>query len=293
MRAMPLVLLALALLILTPAHAQAPLPNDPQAVAAEFLRLLPAMFMDDMAARAALEPVVLPGKVLQEGEWGPGAGEMIYVIMGLLSLAGAQPAAGEVGPEGQVVVPVQAPPLKLVLVPAEGKWKIDLEATWALLPEAIRAVAEGPAREHAAQEACLSNLRQLALAALMFAQDHGQTLPSAEAWTDEVMPYLKNEAILICPSAPELECGYALNRDVAGKALGDLANPAEQVLFFESNLGKRNATDDLRQAAAPGRHNGGNHYAFADGHCQWLGIPPGLEDPFGGLPGAGGPPPPD
>ncbi len=297
MRSLPLVVLTLIFLALAPAYAQppapapAPVPNDPQAVTQEFLRLLPGLFMDEGKTREALAPLVLPGNEPEGGERGPGAGEMIYVIMGLLSMTGAQPAAGEIGPDGRMILPVQAPPLKLVLVPVEGKWKVDLEATWALMPEAVRAVAEGPARARAEQEACLSNLKQLALAALMFAQDHDDTLPSADKWTDEIMPYLKNEAILRCPAAPELECGYALNRELAGKNVNFVANPAEGVLFFESNLGKRNATGTLRDAAVPGRHNGGNNYAFADAHCKWMGEPPGAAPPLGPAPGAGGPPP--
>ena len=291
MRALPLVVLALVLLALPPAHAQAPVPNDPQAVAREFLRLLPGMFVNDGKTREALGPLVLPGKVPEGGQGGPGGEEMLYVIMSLLSLSGAQPAAGEIGPDGRMTLPVQVPPLKLVLIQVEGKWKIDLEATWALLPEAIRAVAEGPARERGEQEACLSNLKQLTLAALMFAQDHDQTLPSAEKWTDEIMPYIKNEALLRCPAAPELECGYALNRDLAGKKLNALPNPAEAILFFDSNLGKRNATGTLEDVAIPGRHNGGNNYAFADGHCKWSAEPLGAAPPLGAGPGAGGPPP--
>ena len=285
----------LALLLLAPAWAQppadapAPVPNDPQAVAKEFLKLLPAMLGGDQRETLkALEPLVVPGN-LPEGQEGPGGEEMVYAILGILSLTGAQPAAGEVGPDGRVTLPVQVPPLKLVLVQVEGKWKIDLAATWAQMPEAVRAIAEGPAEERAGQTACLSNLKQLSLAAMMFAQDHDQTLPSADQWTDQLMPYLKNEAILKCPAAPELECAYALNAALAGKRLKDLPNPAEAILFFESNLGKRNATGTLEEVAVPGRHRGGNVYAFADGHIKWMGEPPGAAPPP--PPGAGGPPP--
>jgi prepilin-type N-terminal cleavage/methylation domain-containing protein len=81
------------------------------------------------------------------------------------------------------------------------------------------------AREKARQTACLSNLKQLGTAFLMYAQDYDETLPAVkfgnnaangESWpwavwpgsvdwngvfTHAVMPYFKNKDILQCPSA--------------------------------------------------------------------------------------------
>ncbi len=64
------------------------------------------------------------------------------------------------------------------------------------------------AREKARQTSCLSNLKQIGLAALMYAQDYDETFtgsnqncaPPNLAWSQLIEPYLKNEQILICPS---------------------------------------------------------------------------------------------
>ncbi len=273
----------------------AALEMDGEAMAQQFLRLLPRLFEGNEGdVRQALEPLVKPGEPIPP-EAGPDEAnvdmDLLFGLMGILSLAGAQPGAPETTPDGRVTIPVQAPPVRLVMVQVEGQWKVDLRASWALLPEPLRAVAEGPAREKATTETCLSNLKQLALAALMFAADHDNQLPSADKWTDEVIPYVKNEAILKCPAAPELECAYALNRALAGKNHLAIPRLAEEIIFFESNLGKRNATGTVQDLADPPRHQGGNNYAFADGHCKWSHELPGSAPPPAG-PGAGGPAPP-
>jgi len=67
------------------------------------------------------------------------------------------------------------------------------------------------ARDKARQATCLSNLKQLGLGVLMYAQDYDEILPygynySADGttlwwWQDSIRPYVKNEAIYTCPSA--------------------------------------------------------------------------------------------
>src|SRR5438128_11015091 len=58
------------------------------------------------------------------------------------------------------------------------------------------------AREQARKASCLSNLHQLGLGILMYAQDYDETLcrstqgtcgqPNAMAWADVILPYVKN-----------------------------------------------------------------------------------------------------
>ncbi len=59
------------------------------------------------------------------------------------------------------------------------------------------------AREKARQTSCLSNLKQLGLAALMYTQDYDEISPAARMyggpwWGELLMPYMKNTGILIC-----------------------------------------------------------------------------------------------
>ncbi len=95
------------------------------------------------------------------------------------------------------------------------------------------------AREKARAISCISNVKQLGLGAMMYAQDYDETLLPAgqryphqrlacfdgdtnfnanpRAWVDwevALYPYLKNEGIIACPSKREWGCnGYAMNTD--------------------------------------------------------------------------------
>jgi len=69
------------------------------------------------------------------------------------------------------------------------------------------------AREKARQATCQSNLKQIALAGLMYAQDYDEILPAAYVyhgtwgdpnvlrfWPFQLDPYMKNMQMIICPS---------------------------------------------------------------------------------------------
>ncbi|MEI6501936.1 MAG: DUF1559 domain-containing protein [Armatimonadota bacterium] len=69
------------------------------------------------------------------------------------------------------------------------------------------------AREKARQSSCLSNVKQMGLAFMQYAQDYDETLPTdwvtlppGVAWTDRytwramISPYIKNTQIFTCPS---------------------------------------------------------------------------------------------
>ncbi|MEN6344531.1 MAG: DUF1559 domain-containing protein [Armatimonadia bacterium] len=66
------------------------------------------------------------------------------------------------------------------------------------------------AREKARQSGCQSNLKQIGIAATMYAQDYDETMVTAwrisndqngTTWADMLMPYMKNLQILDCPSS--------------------------------------------------------------------------------------------
>lgn len=71
------------------------------------------------------------------------------------------------------------------------------------------------AREKAYQASCLSNMKQMGLAIMAYAQDYDETLPSSYyylngansnggymQWSGMIMPYCKNQGIFVCPSNP-------------------------------------------------------------------------------------------
>lgn len=87
----------------------------------------------------------------------------------------------------------------------------------------------------AAQKATVNNLRQLAIAALMYAQDHNEQFPAGMDDAEKLQQTLQaavklDPQIYAQPNTGEL---YQANPSLSGKGLGQIANPAEMVLFFE------------------------------------------------------------
>ena len=200
---------------------------------------------------------------------------MVHTILAFLMMLAETPENPQKleGDNAEVLFEPEAFPL--IMRRQDGKWKVDLKSTVERMPERFRdfmdkmGQARAQARPATHKQNCLNNLKQMALGAMMYIDDHDGKLPDANKWVDQLMPYLKNEAIFKCPSAPELECGYAMNAVLSGVHLKELQRPSEMVIFFDSHLGTRNATGGREAVCDPGRHNNGNCYAYADGHVKW------------------------
>ncbi len=161
------------------------------------------------------------------------------------------------------------------------------------------------AREKARQSTCLSNVKQLMLASLMYAQDYDEILcipyplPFAPyyfcptpAYGDGVLsPYVKNNQVFVCPSATTVGTyGYGITVHDFGyyyasyeaRSLGRVNNPASAIYIGDSDIYNR-ATGALAQQSlylySPNvygasylcskRHNDGGNYGFVDGHAKW------------------------
>ncbi len=129
------------------------------------------------------------------------------------------------------------------------------------------------ARSHAQQESCSSNLKQIALGMLMYAQDYDERFPPPSKWHSGTNPYVRNEGVFQCLSDSKfVQSSYAMNRNLGSLAMLDITRPAETVMNFESGLHIYNAFDlkgDVGASLAhPSRHPNGNNFAFADGHVK-------------------------
>ncbi|MGI5817973.1 MAG: DUF1559 domain-containing protein [Armatimonadota bacterium] len=142
------------------------------------------------------------------------------------------------------------------------------------------------AREKARQASCLSNMKQLGLGMMMYAQDYDERFGReshyyygpiamgssyARAWFgDYVQPYVNNRQILECPSMSwtyssyrsdwgPLVCSYAfpnINRDanhnsvtsLSGAKLAAVEAPADTIMLIESRSVQifTGSTNDLR-----------------------------------------------
>lgn len=113
---------------------------------------------------------------------------------------------------------------------------------------------------------CLSNIKQLALGALLYAQGHDGRLPVVLRWHESISPLVKNERVLKCPAdTTDARLSYDINEQVSGLKVDHLPKDAqaEEVLFYEG----------VGQLVIE-RHGQGANYAFVDGHGKWLADPP-------------------
>lgn len=142
-----------------------------------------------------------------------------------------------------------------------------------LMIAAISIPAFVKAREHARQANCISNIKQLNTALLMYAADHDGHFPPANGWNGTLRPYYnKNDRVLICPSDKTGGPSYGMNDRIAGIAQRDVTAPGELVSFFDSKPG-RDQSDGPKLLPSPPRHPDGNNVGFVDGHVA------SVEDP--------------
>ncbi len=161
------------------------------------------------------------------------------------------------------------------------------------------------AREKARQTSCLSNVKQLILGALQYAQDYDELFPpcyeveiagyddglSQGGFTTDssILPYVKNAQIFLCPSCrPHRVCngwdiaGITSTTDYAWNCialwgvfnhLGTQLDSARCGIITElRDPGNEYAYWPWLVAKSDGHflHNGGQHVGFMDGHAKWF-----------------------
>lgn len=120
---------------------------------------------------------------------------------------------------------------------------------------------------------CMSNLKLLALANLVYLADYDDRLPDSQTWMDSLVPYTKNEDLFHCPDVKKTNpkaYGYAMNYEMSGKTQKEVAKPELAPLAFDSVLLVRNATSGFYGFPDPPRHNR-NNVAYLDGHVGRIG----------------------
>lgn len=161
------------------------------------------------------------------------------------------------------------------------------------------------AREKACQTSCLSNVKQLDLGVLLYAQDYDETLPpvayyqpgnAITLWPDLLLPYTKNNQIRRCPSDvnaklnsyglneivfPDLTDPVALQTSIT--TLAALQTPADTVMLGEVGTQDDLTTDrpdaykltapdhplnDMADARPAARHFKHANIGLFDGHAK-------------------------
>jgi hypothetical protein len=181
------------------------------------------------------------------------------LILGIIALSQISKSQGRLKGQGRALAGTIISGLAVVMIP--------FVAIFAAILFPVFSQARGKAQ----QANCLSNVRQLSLGVLMFAEDHQGKLPNADRWADEIMPYVHDKNVFRCPVQREKDAisGYAFNRALSGRNTAEIGNPADMVVIFESDQGW-NASGDISALPAEPRHNRGEDYGFVDGHAKWV-----------------------
>jgi prepilin-type N-terminal cleavage/methylation domain-containing protein/prepilin-type processing-associated H-X9-DG protein len=137
------------------------------------------------------------------------------------------------------------------------------------------------AREKARQTSCLNNQRQIAVAILMYAQDHDETLPDhSNVWVELNV----DRNILMCPTkGKKVANAYVYHRLASSMTLGEIESPEAQMLTAD---GQHSATttpvsyDNVAYSAfdLDLRHSNRLLASYVDGHVE---VTTGL--PFGNV----------
>ncbi|MBV6457424.1 MAG: hypothetical protein HONBIEJF_00533 [Fimbriimonadaceae bacterium] len=115
------------------------------------------------------------------------------------------------------------------------------------------------AKQAAKRTTCMSNLKQVAVAAIMFAADNNDVLRfNAGNMNKKLLPYLKNDRMFVCPNHSGTTPSYSFNAALAGKSTAMVSKPAETVMFYEGSGGKLDFS----------RHDGTAIVAYCDGHVK-------------------------
>ncbi|MCE5241458.1 DUF1559 domain-containing protein [bacterium] len=158
------------------------------------------------------------------------------------------------------------------------------------------------AREKARAASCLSNVKQIGLAILQYAQDYDEKLPYAYwgagsqytwpngvvgggMWIPSIFPYAKNIQMFNCPSNTSTWTGgyigngfsYPYNGNLNGLSLGSISYPTQCVLnvcgWYYQTTGNNNyestGGNPLGGPSIKKWHNEGTNAVHVDGHAKW------------------------
>jgi len=166
--------------------------------------------------------------------------------------------------------------------------------------------ALGKAKESGRGIACLNNLRQIALASAVYADDHDDAYPSFRNWlytkvgdvsTGKLFPYLESKPTYLCPT-DRIELGskgrpgqqgrttsgfgnrnfkrdysYGMNCGICHTTkISAFVEPSKTLLYMEGNLGPNDYSGQVGPAMASTslafRHNARGQMAMSDLHVE-------------------------
>jgi prepilin-type processing-associated H-X9-DG protein len=149
------------------------------------------------------------------------------------------------------------------IIPADAKSIDEIaqqpELTRVAAVLAASDAAVNSARAKAQAVVCVNHLRQLAVAAHMYANDHGGRLDFAKAGVMKALgSYAGGESIFRCPESPAGALPYVFNAKLREAEITRVAEPNRTVFFYEGNADSHLAFPHQDRA----------HVVFVDGHVE-------------------------
>lgn len=136
------------------------------------------------------------------------------------------------------------------------------------------------ARVKSQQTQCLSNMKQINTAMIMYASDYDGFLPNSKNWQKTLEPYVRNEKLLTCPEKGKNHSSYAMNDAYSGANIDEIKDPSEEILIFEALPNVTHGTmKDIKI-----KRDGPTNIGYCDGHVSIIRSLPGKNGLPSGVP---------
>jgi prepilin-type processing-associated H-X9-DG protein len=193
---------------------------------------------------------------------------LVGLILGIVGLRQIGQSGGRVQGQGLAIAGIIVSGLVLVMM------FVFIPITAAILFPVF-----AQAREKARASVCMSHMKQLGAAMMLYTEDYDGHWPRKENWCDGVLPYVRAPqgvpaaTIFQCPSLPNQRGAQAYNGLLSSVSGKRIASPFDTAAVFDARGGWNLAGG---AAMADPRHARGLNMLFTDGHARWLGSMDGV-----------------
>ena len=200
-----------------------------------------------------------------------GIASIVGLILGIVSLGQIKRSVGELTGRGLAIAGIVLSAISLALA--------VLSILFFVLTAGIGAITAFRSIGFAAEDAVhMSNMRQVCVAAVMYADDNG-SLPDPDNWKEHLESYLSGhpDEVLDSPYEDVVGCGFAMNGLLVDSSEGQrvpikmekIVDPGKTVLFFEA---ENNSPPAGGRELLPEEPRGPKGYliGFIDGHVENL-----------------------
>ena len=174
------------------------------------------------------------------------------IILGIVALVKIQTSAGQLKGTGWAVAGIAIPPAVLPIAACLAAM---------LMPALART------RCVARRIACGNNMRGVAMAMVVYADEHDGMLPTPSRWCDLLVNKNKvDKKTLKCPGAKRGPCSYAMNKNVLEFGAD---SPGDVVLLFETSPGW-NQSGGPELLTTENHERQGCNVVFVDSHVEFV-----------------------